>query len=320
MESTLTTCEAEHDLIVRERTPEADDVVSLRLADPTGAPLPVWQPGAHVDLHTPVGPRQYSLTGDHRDSRVWMIAVRHEAAGRGGSAWVHEELAPGRRVRVSGPRNHFQLEPASAYVFIAGGIGITPLHAMIRDADRQGVPWHLIYGGRTRRAMAFADELTRFGPRVEILPEDSAGLLDVEAALKRLTTGSLLYACGPEPLLDALNDLCPRTRQGQLRFERFASRTSQQSVSDHAFQVELAESKKTITVRPGQSILRACQAAGVEVFTSCEEGICGTCETPVIDGTVEHHDSILTDREREENATMMICVSRAQGGKLVLDL
>jgi ferredoxin-NADP reductase len=307
----------EDELVVERREPAADGVLALTLRHPLGEPLPVWEPGAHIDVV--LGPgleRQYSLCGDPADRSAWRIAVLREPDGRGGSAHVHEQVRQGDKVRVRGPRNNFGLEPAPRYQFVAGGIGITPILPMLAAAEAAGAEWTLLYGGRTRRSMAFGEELARYGDRVTIAPEDETGLLDLPSVLDDVPEGTLVYCCGPGPLLDAVEERCP---SGVLRVERFRPK-EQETGGDTEFEVELARSGRTLTVAPDVSVLDAVRDAGVEVLFSCTEGTCGTCETDVLDGTPEHRDSVLTPQERESGETMMICVSRCRGRRLVLDL
>ncbi|MGV9935553.1 PDR/VanB family oxidoreductase [Streptomyces olivaceoviridis] len=307
----------ETELVVDRREPAAEGVLALTLRHPLGEELPAWEPGAHVDVL--LGPgleRQYSLCGDPSDRRLWRIAVLREADGRGGSAYVHERVREGDKVRVRGPRNHFPLHPSPRYRFIAGGIGITPVLPMLAAAEAAGAEWTLLYGGRTRRSMAFTAELERYGDRVTLAPQDETGLLDLAPVLDGLPDGTLVYCCGPGPLLDAVEERCPA---GAVRVERFRP-TERSAGDDGAFEVVLERSGRTLTVPPGVSILDTVRAAGVEVLYSCTEGTCGTCETDVLEGTPEHRDSVLTDEERESGETMMICVSRCRGGRLVLDL
>jgi ferredoxin-NADP reductase len=295
----------------------ADGVRVLTLRHPLGDPLPPWEPGAHIDLV--LGPgleRQYSLCGDPADRSVWRIAVLREPRGRGGSAHVHEQLRPGDKVRVRGPRNHFALRPAPRYRFVAGGIGITPILPMLAAAEAAGAEWSLLYGGRSRASMAFTEELARYGDRVTLAPQDEAGLLDLGPVLDPLPEGTLVYCCGPGPLLDAVEARCPA---GALHVERFQAK-KQQVGEDTEFEVELARSGRTLTVATGVSVLDTVRSAGVEVLFSCTEGTCGTCETDVLDGAPDHRDAVLTEEEREAGETMMICVSRCRGKRLVLDL
>jgi ferredoxin-NADP reductase len=307
----------EAELVVDRRDPAADGVLALTLRHPLGEQLPRWEPGAHIDVL--LGPgleRQYSLCGDPADRTAWRIAVLREPAGRGGSAHVHEQLGQGDKVRVRGPRNHFALRPAPRYRFIAGGIGITPILPMLAAAEAEGAEWTLLYGGRTRESMAFTEELSRYGDRVTVAPQDETGLLDLPSVLDGVPEGTLVYCCGPGPLLDAVEERCPA---GLLHVERFTPK-EQPAAENTQFEVELAQTGTTVTVAPDVSVLDAVRASGVEVLFSCTEGTCGTCETDVLDGTPDHRDSVLTDEEREAGETMMICVSRCRGKKLVLDL
>ncbi|MDH6213031.1 PDR/VanB family oxidoreductase [Streptomyces pseudovenezuelae] len=311
----MTAYEAE--LVVSGRDFAADGVLALTLRHPLGEQLPSWEPGAHIDVV--LGPeleRQYSLCGDPADHTAWRIAVLREPDGRGGSAHVHEELGEGDKVRVRGPRNHFRLEPAPRYRFVAGGIGITPILPMLAAAEAAGAEWTLLYGGRTRQSIAFTEELGRYGDRVTVAPQDETGLLDLASVLDDLPEGTLVYCCGPGPLLDAVEERCPAP---VLRVERFQPKV-QQGGENGEFEVELAQSGRTVTVAPDVSVLDAVRAAGVEVLFSCTEGTCGTCETDVLDGVPDHRDSVLTAEERAGGETMMICVSRCRGKRLVLDL
>jgi ferredoxin-NADP reductase len=307
----------ESELVVERREFAADGVLALTLRHPLGEELPAWEPGAHVDVA--LGPdleRQYSLCGDPADRTAWRIAVLREPDGRGGSAYVHEQLGQGDKVRVRGPRNHFALRPAPRYRFVAGGIGITPILPMLAAAEAAGAEWSLLYGGRTRRSMAFTEELRGYGDRVTIAPQDETGLLDLASVLDGLPEGTLVYCCGPGPLLDAVEARCPA---GALHVERFEPKV-QEVGGNTEFEVELARSGRTLTVPADVSVLDAVRGAGVEVLFSCTEGTCGTCETDVLEGDPDHRDSVLSDEEREAGETMLICVSRCRGKRLVLDL
>ncbi|MEU9559821.1 PDR/VanB family oxidoreductase [Streptomyces fumanus] len=304
-------------LVVADARPAADGVRVLTLRHPLGEPLPEWTPGAHLDLLlAPDLERQFSLCGDPADREVWRVAVLREPAGRGGSAYVHEKLAPGAEVRVRGPRNHFPLEPAPRYRFVAGGIGITPILPMLAAAEAAGAEWTLLYGGRSRASMAFTGELAAYGDRVTLAPEDETGLLDLAAVLDHLPPDTLVYCCGPGPLLDAVEERCPPQ---VLRTERFRPK-ERPAGEDEEFEVVLARSGRSVTVPPHVSVLDAVRAAGAEVLYSCAEGTCGTCETEVVEGVPDHRDSVLTEEERAAGETMLICVSRCRGKRLVLDL
>jgi ferredoxin-NADP reductase len=206
-------------------------------------------------------------------------------------------------------------------VFIAGGIGITPLMPMIAAAERAGQQWELHYGGRSRSSMAFVAELEReYGDRVHIQPMDEVGLLDLPTILRNTARDALIYCCGPEPLLTAVQERCTDRPTGVLHIERFARRASVDSAVQACFEVELRKSGLSLKVPAGESILQVVRAAGVSVASSCEEGTCGTCETVVVAGRPDHRDSLLTDEERASSETIMLCVSRCLDDRLVLEL
>lgn len=308
-------------MVVAGKTPVARGVVAVTFRAADGRTLPAWEPGAHVDLGAD-GPfeRQYSLCGDRADAGSWRIAVLREADGRGGSAWVHDGLAVGDAVAVCGPRNAFALVDAVEYLFIAGGIGITPLLPMIAAAEAWGIPWRLLYGGRERASMAFLGELERYGDRVMVRPADEHGLLDLEAALADHAPGLAVYACGPEVLLEAVEERCEGRAGLTLHVERFRPRPGALDGARTSFEVVLELSGLSVTVGPDESIVDAVTAAGVDVPTSCREGTCGTCETAVIEGEIDHRDSFLSPEEQESGETMMVCCSRARSSRLVLEL
>lgn len=317
-----TTEETDLRLRVESRTTGADGVVVLTLRDPDGADLPTWSPGAHVDLCLTDGIiRQYSLCGDTGDRASWRVGVLHEPNGRGGSAHVHQHLHEGTEVAVRGPRNHFELAASPRYLFLAGGIGITPMIPMVAAAAATGADWELHYGGRTRTSMAFAEELLAQHPgRVTLHPQDEVGLIDLDVLLGTPRPGTLVYCCGPEPLLAAVEQRCAGWAAGSLHVERFAPKDVGEPVRSDSFTVQLASSGLTLTVPPERSVLDVLADAGVAVQSSCQEGTCGTCETPVLAGEVDHRDSVLTDDERAAHDTMFVCVSRAACPRLVLDL
>ena len=314
--------EPEFDVKVAARTSIADGVVLLTLVRPGGDPLPPWTPGAHLDLLLTSGlVRQYSLCGDPRDPSAYQVAVLREPAGRGGSAHVHDRLAEGATIRARGPRNHFPLIGSPRYLFIAGGIGITPILPMVAQAAADGADWRLLYGGRTRTSMAFADRLTRDHPgQVELCPEDETGLLDLDTLLGVPRPDTLVYCCGPEPLLAATETRCASWPRGTLRVERFVPKPEDAAASRAAFEVELTLTGTTLTVPADRSILEVVEKAGVAVLSSCREGTCGTCETTVLGGVPDHRDSLLTEAERAAGDVMFICVSRAVSPRLVLEL
>lgn len=306
-------------LLVTRREEMADGVVQLRLE---GTKLPAWQPGAHLDLVLPSGlVRQYSLCGDPEDTSSYTVATRLIPAGeggRGGSREVHEQLREGAEVEVRGPRNRFPLDAAApAYLFVAGGIGITPVLPMVREAEARGADWTLLYGGRTRASMPFLEELAKLdadGGRVTVVAEDEGGRPDLAAALAATAPGTAVYCCGPEGLMAAVEEALPADRT--LHLERFAPRNS--ADGNGPFEVELRRSGKVLDVPADSTVLATVRAALPNVSYSCEQGFCGTCQQRVVAGEIDHRDELLTDAERADS--MLICVSRARGERLVLDL
>ena len=312
------------DLVIRSAQTVATDVISLELAAPGATALPEWTPGAHIDLYLPSGlVRSYSLHGDPQDRGAYRVAVLNTPDGRGGSAEVHRIAAPGVPLRASAPRNAFALEQASHYLFLAGGIGVTPLLAMAREVSRREKKWTFVYGGRSRDRMAFLDALSALGGgELRIVPQDEAGLPDLASAFAALPAGAAAYCCGPSAMLDAALAIGERTRPDiPVRLERFvAPPESADPGAERGFEVELARSGITLVVPPGVSVLDAVRAEIPGVMSSCQQGICSACETAVLAGRPDHRDSVLTAKERAANNYMMICVSRALTPRLVLDL
>lgn len=314
------------DLVVARRRDAADGVVTLDLVDPAGGALPSWEPGAHIDLLLDDGlVRQYSLCGDPRDRGMWRVGVLLDPNTRGGSRHVHEHLNTGETVRVRGPRNNFPLVEASHYLFIAGGIGITPMKAMAESADRAGREWHLAYLGRTRSTMAFEQELVdAFGDRVTIWADDErGGLFDLSSLLAEPADGTMIYSCGPEPLLTAVENACAHWPHGSLHIERFAAKaTRAEELAEmlDSYQVVCRSSGVTVEVAGGVPMLDALEDAGIPIMSSCGEGVCGTCRTTVLEGIPAHCDSLLTDEERASGDVILPCVSHSRTEKLVLDL
>jgi len=312
------------ELVVRRRSTPAEGVVALDLAHPDSQHLPRWEPGAHIDVMLSDGlTRQYSLCGDSGDLSVWRIGVLLDPNSRGGSRYVHENLNEGAAVRVRGPRNHFPLVDAPRYRFIAGGIGITPIVPMIDSAQQAGSDWTLLYGGRTRASMAFGQDLAeRYPDRVTVWPEDERGLLDLESLLKYPEDNTLVYCCGPERLLSAVEQHCAPWPAGALHIERFAAKapTGDDGEALESFEVVCHRSGVTLEVTSDMSILETLEDASIPIMGSCYEGVCGTCEARVLEGIPVHRDSMLTDAEKATGEVMLICVSGSRTKRLVLDL
>ena len=322
--STASVHEFTADLIVRRRDTPAEGVVVLDLGYADDSELPRWQPGAHIDLILSDNlTRQYSLCGDPRDLTTWRVGILLDPASRGGSTYVHENLQEGSPIRVRGPRNHFPLVESRKYRFIAGGIGITPILTMLQAAESAGADWSLLYGGRTRASMAFADDLSERHPgEVTVWPQDEKGLLDLDSLLGQPEDDTVVYCCGPEALLDAVEQRCAQWPDGSLHIERFAAKTltpEQDAGALDEFEVVCQRSGITIEVGADDSILELVEAAGVPITTSCYEGICGSCRARVIEGIPDHRDSVLKAHEQEAGE-FILCVSRSRSPKLVIDL
>ena len=314
-----------YDMVVTGRSRAADGVDLFELAAASGGTLPRWQPGAHIDVLLPNGDaRQYSLCGisgaEASETDTWRIGVLREPDGRGGSVWVHDTLEVGTTVRVAGPRNHFEFSPerGTSYLFIAGGIGITPITAMMDAAAAAGVDYALHYSGRSRSTMALAAELESAHPgRVTLHASDEGDRVDLAALFAALPPFTTTFCCGPARLIEAVE---AAAKGRQLKVERFEPKELGAPLLAEPFEVELAYSGLELTVPPERSILEVVEEAGVLVLSSCKEGTCGTCETRVMDGEIDHRDSILTPLEQDANDTMYICVSRSAGPKLTLEL
>jgi ferredoxin-NADP reductase len=313
-------------LTVVDRRVVAHDqnVVALTLTAPDRSALPVWHPGAHLDIHLPSGRiRQYSLCGEPGLRTAYRIAVRRIPGGAGGSVEVHDALPVGASVTTSGPRNAFPLtvpgygSPTARLRFIAGGIGITPILPMLGLADRLDVDWSMIYTGRSADSIPFLDEVRRFGDRVNIRTDDTQGLPSVAELLGECRSGTTVYACGPATMLTLIRERLVGRDDVELHFERFAAAPV---LDGEEFTVVAARSGTEVTVGGEETVLTALRRAGVSAPYSCQQGFCGTCRTRVLGGVVQHRDTLLTEPERAAG-TMLTCVSRAAAGKhLELDL
>lgn len=316
-----TEIETQTQVTVEDKFEGAEGVVFLKLAPEDGAQLSPWEPGAHIDLHLANGlTRQYSLCGDPDDLSSYTVGVLNAPTSRGGSKFVHESLNIGDSLRITGPRNHFKLVDAENYIFIAGGIGITPIAAMLRETEAKHKQWSLMYGGRTLDSMALVDEFSKYGEKVTLWPQDSHGIIDLPSLLANPQPGTVVYVCGPEPLLAAVEAICEQSwPAGSLHLERFAAKKIEAPVNKE-FEIEIASSGKVIQVPANMSALQALSDEGIHIISSCQEGTCGTCDTGVLSGEVDHRDSVLTREEQSKNDCMMVCVSRANCARLVLDL
>lgn len=311
----------------REVVARDENVVALTLSGQNGAALPPWHPGAHLDLLLPSGRvRQYSLCGDPGRRDSYRIAVRRIPGGGGGSVEIHDAVPVGSVLTSHGPRNAFPLavpghgSPTTRLRFIAGGIGITPILPMLGMAERLGVPWSMIYVGRSADSIPFADEVGRFGSRVQIRTDDVHGLPTADELLgdsSQCGSGTAVYACGPAELLTAVRTRLIGADDIELHFERFAAAPV---VDGEPFTVTVGSSGGRLDVAADETLLAALQRSGVAAPYSCRQGFCGTCRTRVLAGVVEHRDTLLTEPERDAGI-MLTCVSRApSGAHLTLDL
>ncbi len=313
---------ASMEVFVTGKRPVAAGVMLLELRATGGEDLPAWAPGAHIDLCMPHGlTRQYSLCGDVQQLQSYQVAVLHAPEGRGGSAYVHGSLALHQKITISPPRNLFPFKPSSHHLFIAGGIGITPLLPMLVQATQEGSDWTLWYGGRSRSSMAFVDELKALhGERVHIWPQDELAHLPLAQLARESRQEAMVYCCGPEPLLEAVSAGFTDRSAGFLHMERFAPKNDARAHDDVAFSIHLAQSDLTLAVPHDKTIMDVLLQAGIPVLHSCREGMCGSCEVAVLAGRIDHRDSILSQEEQDAHNTMMVCVSRSHSPTLVLDL
>ena len=305
---------------------EAEDILSLELRPVEGTELPAFSAGSHIDLHLPNGlVRSYSLLNEPQERHRYLLGILKDRASRGGSRCVHEQLRIGQRVSISAPRNHFALhEEASHSVLVAGGIGVTPILCMARRLTALGRPFELLYFARSRRSAAFVAELQALGMPLHLHFDDECG---GPPPLKRLLAersapvGAHYYACGPAVMLDAFEKACAELGYAEAHIERFAAvEVAAAADAQQQYTVELKRSGQVFTVRPEQSLLAALKAQQVRLDTSCEEGVCGSCETRVLAGTPDHRDSVLSAAEKSTNQVMMVCVSGCKSERLVLDL
>jgi len=314
----------DRDLAVRVAAVEdvADGVRAISLVRRDGAALPPWDPGAHVDVLLPGGTmRQYSLNSDPDDLTSYRIGVRaipRELGGAGGSLAMHA-LRAGDELVLKGPRNAFPfIDSPAGYLFVAGGIGITPILPMLRDAVRSGLPWAFVYTGRTRASMPFLEELAEItaghDDRVHLWPDDEYGVPDAGRILAVAPAGAALYCCGPIPMIETIRAAVPADNIDTLHYERF---TPPPVVGGRPFAVRLDRTGDLVEVGAQTSALAAIREVRPRVAYSCQQGFCGTCKVRVLSGEVEHRDRVLTPAERADH--MMICVSRA-AGEVVIDL
>jgi ferredoxin-NADP reductase len=317
----------QRELRVQQMTWEAEGVISLRLTRiESDDPLPEWSPGAHIDVYIPDGStRQYSLCGDRS---YYQISVLREPKSRGGSGFLHEQLRVGDRLLVTRPKHHFNLEDAPFHALVAGGIGITPIMTFAESLERAGRPFSVTYGGRTAASMAFRSRLGALGDKVTFLAEDVDGRPDLAAVVESLPEGGLVYVCGPLPLLRAVEAAAEAAYgpdQDVVRFELFSRAGLEpaeepSAMEGDSYELVLAESGHTLRLKPDANILDVVLALGIEIENDCRDGICGSCVTRVVSGSVEHRDLVLTKKEQAAMDQMMICCSKPTSERLELSL
>lgn len=307
-------------LVITSKQDVAVGISQLTLERADSGVLPRWNPGDHIELILPNGLiRQYSLCGEI-DANHWQIAVLNDPVSRGGSSYVHAELQCGAEITVLGPKNNFRLPDTDDYLFIAGGVGITPILPMLKEVQRRHKNWTLLYLGRSLESMAYRAELSAFGgEKIKLWPHNQFGKIELKTCIEGLKPGTAVVTCGPSVLTDELETLCNAHGQVTLTYEHFQAKKIDPAQNTE-FDLFLRKSNLTTRVKKEESVVEAIRRLGLDVCTSCESGTCGTCETPVASGIPDHRDVMLSDAEKAANKSMMICVSRAKSSSLTLDL
>jgi tetrachlorobenzoquinone reductase len=313
---------------LRQIRQEAEGVCSYEFVASGQAPLPSFTAGAHIDLHLPQDRvRSYSIASSPERRDAYVIAVRLEAEGGGGSAWMHSQPRVGDRLRITPPSNDFEMaDSAEEAVFFAGGIGITPILSMLHALEAKGRPWRLHYGGRNPLETPFVEELKAFdqgrGRVAFYFSETDGQRMDLAALVGSAPAASHLYCCGPASMIDAFNEAgkaAANARNPQtMHCERFAA--SAEAATEGGFDIVLQRSGQRIKVQPGKTILDCLLDNSVDVPYACSSGVCGTCRTGVVDGVPDHRDDYLTDDEKAGNQSVMVCCSGSKTATLVLDL
>lgn len=300
---------------------EAPNVLTYEFRSTTGAELPPFTAGAHIEITLQKGmSRSYSIMNPPSERHRYVIAIQKERQGRGGSKWAHQNLRAGDIIDVHGPRNNFALnEDAAQSVFIAGGIGVTPMLSMIARLRELGREWQLYYCARTRATAPFVGLLESDARAAMNFDREPDGeMFDIAAAVRAAPPDAHLYCCGPEGMLEAFQQATRDLDRERVHVEYFTS--SEPPAEEGGFSIVLAKTGRELEVPRGKTIMKTLQDAGVEIQHSCSEGVCGTCETRVLDGVPDHRDRILTEAERASNKTMMVCCSGSKSEKLVLEL
>jgi len=312
---------------VERKSVAALDICTFELVDVNGRPLPAFSAGSHIDVHLPNGlTRQYSLCNDPAESHRYLIGVLRDPATRGGSQAMHDLVCEGQVLRISAPKNHFPLaHEAHRSILLAGGIGVTPILCMAERLAVVGADFEMHYATRSRDRAAFYDRIiaSPYAPRVQFHFDDGppGQKLDIGTLLAVPQPGAHVYVCGPKGFMDAVLGTARANGwpESQVHYEFFSAEITK-SDSDESFQVKLASSGRVVVVPKDKTVVQALADAGVEVQTSCEQGVCGTCLTRVLEGEPDHKDMYLTPQEQAANDQFTPCCSRAKSAMLVLDL
>ncbi|MYM34481.1 2Fe-2S iron-sulfur cluster binding domain-containing protein [Duganella sp. FT94W] len=312
---------------VAQRCNEAEDICSYELVSVDGAELPPFTAGAHIDVHVGDGlVRQYSLCNPPHERHRYLIGVLRDPASRGGSRAMHEQVQTGATLQISAPKNHFPLAEAPRSLLLAGGIGVTPVLAMAEALSAQGAPFEMHYCARSPERAAFRERIaaSAFAPQVHFHYDsgDAAQKLDLPALLAGLDRGTHIYLCGPQGFIDYVKG-CAKAHdwpQEQVHLEYFGAAVAPAAGGDQPFEVKLASSGKVYTIPADSTVLRVLNDAGVFIPASCEQGVCGTCLTRVLDGVPDHRDLYLEQAEQAANDQFTPCCSRSKTAMLTLDL
>ena len=303
---------------------EAEGIISVELRPWGDTVFAPFEAGSHIDLHLPNGlVRSYSLLNAPSDQGRYVVGILRDRASRGGSRYVHEQLRVGTQLQISAPRNNFALDThASHSVLVAGGIGITPIYCMFRQLLALGRSAELIYCARSRAEAALLAEISGLGAKVLYhFNDEKGGPPDLASYLAGRPADTHFYCCGPAPMLDAFEQSCEHLGYPHAHIERFtAVEVAPSEDAQASYSVELSRSGKTLSVEPGLNLLDVLLEAGCDIDYSCREGVCGSCETRVLDGDIDHRDGVLSKAERAANGSMMVCVSGCKSRRLVLDL
>ena len=301
-------------------TYEAQDVLLFELTSLDGPTLPSFSAGSHIDIHLPNGlTRQYSLCNSPLENNRYVLGVKKDLFSRGGSNFMHDELKVGCELKISIPRNHFPLANESSHaILIGGGIGITPLISMAHELNAKNASWQLFASFKSRADVALVEQLNSNRVHLHIDHESSGGFLDIPFVLDTAPAGSHFYCCGPEPMLNHFLELSKSIDRSRIHYESFKPVLA--NLSGDSFEVKLNKTQKSFSIGPDQTILQVLLKHGIAAPGSCEQGICGTCETRVVDGIPDHRDSLLSAKERSSNQIMMICCSRSLSSSITLDL